>query len=47
MSIITDIQAVAAALQLALNEIEKLDPNAANNAVVQEIQKALNLLKAI
>jgi hypothetical protein len=41
------IQDAIAAIQAIVNFIEKVDPNAANNVILQDLSKALAALQAL
>jgi hypothetical protein len=47
MSLLSDIEAVVNVLEKIVAFIEKVDPNAANNPIFQDILKVLNWLKSL
>jgi len=44
---IKDLELVVSALQGIVTFIEKVDPNAANNQVIKDIQRVLDFLKTL
>lgn len=47
MGIKDEIGIVVDGIQTIINLVERVDPNAANNVVVIELQKVIDILKAL
>jgi len=47
IEMIKDLELVVSALQGIVTFIEKVDPNAANNQVIKDIQRVLDFLKTL